>query len=52
MELHLTDGILRAGLQAEMADDRAAVAVVAAGPYAGPSEVYALLNGRVIVTAA
>jgi hypothetical protein len=52
VELHLTDGTLRAGLQTEMADDNVAAAVVAAGPYAGPDEVYALLNGRFIVSAA
>lgn len=52
VELYLLDGTLQEGGLGEMAADRAAAAIAAAGLQAGPDAAWALLNGRVIVTTA
>ncbi|MGP3965124.1 hypothetical protein ACTWPT_55170 [Nonomuraea sp. 3N208] len=51
VELYLVEGTLRDGLQPDMAADRAAAAIDAAGLHAGPDAAGALLTGRIIVTA-
>ncbi|MFG1946145.1 hypothetical protein [Nonomuraea sp. NPDC048826] len=51
VELYLVKGSLHDGLKPDMAADRAAAAIDAAGLNAGPDPASALLTGRVVVTA-
>ncbi|MEV5896715.1 hypothetical protein [Nonomuraea fuscirosea] len=51
VEMYLIEGSLQNDRKTEMACDRAAAAIAAAGLYAGDGAAAALVNGRVLVTA-